>query len=246
MPFPDDWQRALAVVAHPDDLEYGAASAVAGWTAAGKDVRYALVTSGEAGIDGLSPDEAGPLREAEERAGAHEVGVQVVEFLGHADGMIEYGLALRHDIARAIRRHQPDVIITGNPHPSWPGGGLNMADHRFVGQAVLDAARDAANRWVFRDLLDEGLEPWPGARRIALFASPYAGHAVDVTSTIDRGVASLRARTRPYLAGLGDGSTDPRRVPPWCGGGSGGTVRRHAGRHLRADRVVAGAGPLRP
>ena len=91
--FPDDWQRALAVVAHPDDLEYGAASAIAAWTAAGKHVVYVLVTSGEAGIDGMEPAEAGPLREAEERAGAREVGVDVVEFLGHADGVIEYGLA---------------------------------------------------------------------------------------------------------------------------------------------------------
>lgn len=206
--FPEDWQRGLAIVAHPDDLEYGAASAVAAWMAAGKEMAYALVTSGEAGIDGMAPAEAGPVREAEERAGAKEVGVEVVDFLGHADGVVEYGLDLRRDIARAIRRHRPDVIITGNPHPSWPGGGLNMADHRVVGQAVIDAARDAANRWVFTELLDEGLEPWPGARRIALSASPHATHAVDVTATIDRGVASLRAHA-VYLTGLGDGDFDP-------------------------------------
>lgn len=208
LPFPEDWARALAVVAHPDDLEYGAASAVARWTAAGKVVTYALVTSGEAGIDGLHPDEAGPLRQAEERAGGREVGVDVVEFLGHADGVIQYGLDLRRDIARAIRRHRPDLVITGNPHPTWPGGGTNMADHRVVGQAVLDAARDAANRWVFMDLLEEGLEPWTGARRIAMNFSPHSTHAVDVTGSIGRGVASLRAHGA-YLAGLGDPDFDP-------------------------------------
>jgi LmbE family N-acetylglucosaminyl deacetylase len=73
-PMPEDWSRALAVVAHPDDLEYGAASAVARWTDQGKDVAYVLVTSGEAGIDGRDPAEVGPLREAEERAGAAVVG----------------------------------------------------------------------------------------------------------------------------------------------------------------------------
>jgi LmbE family N-acetylglucosaminyl deacetylase len=208
LPFPEDWQRALAIVAHPDDLEYGAASAIAGWTAAGKEVVYALVTSGEAGIDRMHPEQAGPLREAEERAGAREVGVDDVEFLGHADGVLEYGLALRRDIARAIRRHRPDLVITGNQHPTWPGGGLNMADHRVVGQAVIDGVRDAANRWVFTDLLDEGLEPWPGARRIALNASPLATHAVDVTATIERGVASLRAHAA-YIAELGDVDFDP-------------------------------------
>ncbi len=208
LPFPEDWQRALAIVAHPDDLEYGAASAIAGWTGAGKEVTYALVTSGEAGIDGMHPEQAGPLREEEERAGAREVGVDVVEFLGHADGILEYGLALRRDIARVIRRHRPELVITGNPHPSWPGGGLNMADHRVVGQAVIDGVRDAANRWVFTELVDEGLEAWPGARRIALNASPLATHAVDVTTTIERGVASLRAHAA-YIAGLGDAGFDP-------------------------------------
>lgn len=233
-PFPDDWQRALAVAAHPDDLEYGAASAVAAWTAAGRDVVYVLVTSGEAGIDGIAPAEAGPLREAEERAGAREVGVEIVEFLGHGDGIVEYGLPLRRDIARAIRRHRPDIIVTCNPHPTWPGGATNMADHRFVGQAVIDGARDAANRWVFPELVDEGLQPWAGAHRIALNASPYATHAVDVTETIGQGVAWLRAHAA-YLAGLGDGSVDP---DAFLRGSAGGAAERFGGRLAATFELV--------
>ncbi len=79
---PEDWSRAVAVVAHPDDLEYGAASAVARWTDQGKQVAYVLVTSGEAGIDGIDPAVAGPLREEEERRSAALVGAGPVEFLG--------------------------------------------------------------------------------------------------------------------------------------------------------------------
>ena len=86
-PVPEDWTRALAVVAHPDDLEYGTASAIARWTAQGKEVTYVMVTDGEAGIDGMAPDEAGPLRRDEERRSAAEVGVRTVEFLGHPDGL---------------------------------------------------------------------------------------------------------------------------------------------------------------
>ena len=52
---PEDWDRAIAVVAHPDDLEYGAAAAIARWTGQGKDIRYVLATRGEAGIDSMSP-----------------------------------------------------------------------------------------------------------------------------------------------------------------------------------------------
>ncbi|GAA3246464.1 PIG-L family deacetylase [Pseudonocardia petroleophila] len=203
-PMPEDWTRALAVVAHPDDLEYGGAAAVARWTAAGKDVRYLLVTRGEAGIDTLGPAECGPLREAEQRAAAAAVGVDVVEFLDHPDGLIEHGIPLRRDITAAIRRHRPELIVTGNFHETWPGGGYNTADHVATGRAVLDAARDAGNRWLF----PETGEPWTGARWLAVAASPRSSHAVDVGEHFDRGVASLAAH-RAYLDALGGDMADP-------------------------------------
>lgn len=205
---PEDWSRALAIVAHPDDLEYGAAAAIARWTEQAKWIGYVLASSGEAGIDGTAPAESGPLREQEERAGAARVGVDTVEFLGHRDGVIEAGLDLRRDLARAIRRHRPDVLILMNYAERWSFGPMNMADHRAVGIAALDAARDAGNRWVFPELLDDGLEPWSGVQWAAVGASPHCTHGVDVTATIDRGIASL-AEHRAYLAGLGDAGTDP-------------------------------------
>ena len=176
----EDWETALAIVAHPDDLEYGAAAAVARWTGQGKRVAYCLATSGEAGIDDLPPEECGPVREAEERAGAALVGVTEVEFLGFPDGTLEYGLPLRRAFAAAIRRHRPDVLITISHHESWGPGTANQADHIATGRAVIDAARDAGNRWVFRDLATAGLEPW-NVRHVLVNASPQAGHAVDVT-----------------------------------------------------------------
>src|SRR3954454_7854170 len=109
----EDWERALCVAAHPDDLEYGAASAVARWTSQGKRVVYLLATRGEAGIDGMHPDEAGPLGEEEERRGGREGGVDVVHVLDDGDGAVEYGLPLPRDIARAIRRYRPDVVLGG-------------------------------------------------------------------------------------------------------------------------------------
>src|SRR5687767_764393 len=108
-PVDETWQRGLAVVAHPDDLEFGAAAAVARWTAQGKEIGYVLLTSGEAGIDGMDPEQAGPLREAEQRESAAIVGVSTVEFLGLPDGILEYGVALRRELSRVIRRHRPEV-----------------------------------------------------------------------------------------------------------------------------------------
>ena len=207
VPVPEDWERALAVVAHPNDMEYGAASAIARWTSQGKSVVYSLVTSGEAGIDGMHPDEAAPLREAEQRASAAIVGVDTVEFLGGADGMLEYGLPLRRDIAAAIRRHRPEVVVTINFRDTFGPGTLNQADHIAVGRAVVDAVRDAANRWVFRELLHEGLQPWGGVRAVLAAGSPLATHGVDVTDSLARGVESLRAH-EAYLRGLGQ-AMDP-------------------------------------
>jgi LmbE family N-acetylglucosaminyl deacetylase len=172
-PLDENWERALAVVAHPDDLEYGAASAVARWTSQGKRVGYLLVTRGEAGIDAMSPEEAGSVREKEQRQSARLVGVETVEFLDHKDGVIEYGLPLRRDIAGAVRQHRPEVLLTLNFQLTWGGPMLNMADHRWVGLAVLDAARDAANRWIFPELLKEGLEPWNGVRPTAYTSKTF-------------------------------------------------------------------------
>ncbi|HLJ68640.1 MAG TPA: PIG-L deacetylase family protein [Chloroflexota bacterium] len=206
-PLPEDWSRALAVVAHPDDLEYGAASAVARWTSHGKEVRYLLVTRGEAGIDTVPPEESGPLRAEEEERSAAVVGAASVEFLGYHDGVVEYGLPLRRDIARAIRKHRPEVLISLNYQGTWgsPGGyrAPNSADHRAVALALLDAASDAGNRWIFRELLDEGLEPWGGARLVCFNGSPTPTHGVDITGFLDQGVASLREHTT-YLAQFAD------------------------------------------
>jgi LmbE family N-acetylglucosaminyl deacetylase len=196
---PEDWERAVAVVAHPDDLEYGVASAIARWTRQGKSVVYVLATSGEAGIDGMAPAEAGPLREAEERASAEVVGVREVEFLGHVDGAVEYGLALRRDLAGAFRRHRPEIVITTNFDLTWgESGAVNHADHRAIGLAVLDACRDAANRWLFPELG----EPWQATQAVYVAAMNPPTHYVDVGDTLELGIRSLEQH-RVYIEGLG-------------------------------------------
>ena len=212
----ESWSSALAIVAHPDDLEYGTAAAVARWTDQGKRVVYTLATSGEAGIDGIDPERCGPLREAEERAGAAIVGVDVVEFLGYPDGVLEYGLPLRRDIARAVRRHRPEVVITANYQDRWGPGMLNQADHIALGRAVVDGVRDAGNRWVFRELLDEGLEPWKVTTGLVA-GVPNGTHGVDVTDHFAKGIASLEAH-----AGVPRG---PRRWPDVGPGRVPGVVR---------------------
>ena len=202
--FPEDWERGLAIVAHPDDMEYGAAAAVARWTGQGKRFGYVLVSDGEAGISTMPPSEAGPLRRDEQRAGCAVVGVSDVEFLGWPDGTIVEGLDLRSDLAAVIRRHRPEVVVSINFRDSWGGPSWNHADHRAVGRALLDAVRDAANPWIFPD---RGTA-WDGVRFVAFSGSPHPTHAVDTTATFDSGVRSL-ASHRTYLEHLGGDMASP-------------------------------------
>ncbi|MBG0832049.1 PIG-L family deacetylase [Planomonospora sp. ID67723] len=200
---PTDWQRALAIVAHPDDLEYGTAAAIAGWVDERREVSYLLVTRGEAGIATMDPGKAAFVREREQRASAAVVGVTSVEFLDHPDGVIEYGPALRKDLAAAIRRHRPELVLTINHHDTWGGVAWNTPDHRVVGRAVLDAAGDAGNRWIFPELSAAGLAPWDGVRWVAVSGSPSPTHAVEVSGGVERAIRSLLEH-RAYIEALTD------------------------------------------
>ena len=207
-PLPEDWTRAVAIVAHPDDMEFGAAAAVARWTGQGKQIAYVMITSGEAGIDGLAPDECKAVREAEQIESARVVGVDAVEFLGFPDGILEYGLPLRAAVAEVVRRHRPEIVITGNFRSTFGPGALNQADHMAAGRAVLDGVRDAANRWIFTEQLVDGVEKWDGVRAVWAAGSPRSLHGVDTTATFDVGVESLKAH-RAYIDGLGWEHFDP-------------------------------------
>ena len=181
--FPTDWQRALVLVAHPDDPEYGMAAAVARWTREGRHVVYALASSGEVGIAGMPAAQAGPLREAEQRASAAVVGVSEVEFWGFPDSEIRNSPELRARITETIERVRPDVILSLYGGPEWAPGAPNQRDHMEFSAAVLDAY----------DALPDSTRPQ------RLFENgPHPTHAVAVEDEIDRAVQSL-AEHKVYL-----------------------------------------------
>lgn len=190
--------RILVVVAHPDDAEYGTSAAVAHWTSRGIEVQYLLLTAGEAGMQ-RPPEEAGPLREVEQARACEIVGALPPVILDFPDGMLTYGLDLRRAIAREIRRFRPDAVVSGSGdlHVPW---GIDHSDHRAAGIATIDAARDADNRWVFRELADEALEPWGITWLLLTGAAPTHHVALDAEDEA-RAVASLAAH-EAYLADL--------------------------------------------
>ncbi len=223
------FDSVLCVVAHPDDIEYGLSAAVATWTAAGKEVRYFLLTHGEAGIDTMDPSEAAVARADEERASAAVVGVERVEFADHRDGTVEYGLGLRRDIAAAIRRARPDLVVTLTHAETFVGGFLNQADHRAVGLATLDATADAGNRWIFPELVADGLDPWK-VSAVAVASGPTSTHYVDVTGHLEDAVESLEEH-RLYNAALPDDYPQPRELLEGILGGSAEAVADPAVTH---------------
>jgi LmbE family N-acetylglucosaminyl deacetylase len=198
----ESFRRVLCVVAHPDDMEYGTSAAVARWTARGIEVGYLLLTRGEAGMP-TPPEETAVLRVAEQRAACDAVGVDHLTVLDHPDGVLVHGLDLRRDICREIRRFRPDVVLGSGFEIDTPHG-FEQADHRAAGLATLDALRDAGNRWVFPEQVeDEGLAPH-SPRWYLVPGAGSATHGVDVTGEpLRRGVASLEAHAA-YLAALPD------------------------------------------
>ena len=188
--------RILVIAAHPDDVDFGVAGTIAGWTDNGIEVVYCIVTDGDAG--GSDPSVSRPdmaaLRRVEQTAAAKCVGVHDLRFLGYPDGQVEATLGLRKDLARVIRQVRPDRVVGQSPDRNYARIQASHPDHRAVGAATLDAVYpDARNLFAFPELLaDEGLEPWT-VREVWLSASPQAHHYVDVTATFGRKVAALRA-----------------------------------------------------
>lgn len=213
----EDVARVLCVVAHPDDMEYGTSAAVAAWTAAGVEVTYLLLTRGEAGM-AEEPEVVAPLREKEQRRACDIVGVTDLRMLDHPDGMLEYGLRLRRDIARVVRQVRPDLVVTAN-FDLEAYGSFNQADHRVAGLAAVDAVRDAANPWVFRDRADaEGLRAWQ-ARAILVAGHPGATHGKEVTPQhVEASIASLSAH-EAYLEHVGDHPEPSEMIPDILGAG---------------------------
>lgn len=188
-------QRVLAVLAHPDDPEFGAAGTIARWARGGVAVTYVIVTDGSKGSDDpeMTGERLSTIRIAEQRAAAEVLGVAGVVFLGYPDGEVFNTMELRRDIVRQIRLHRPDVIMTFDPTNRFPyGNRINHPDHLAVGDATLNAvfplARDRLN---FPEHEEEGLKPHKVLEIFMTFTNE-PNEWIDIHSTIGVKVAALQ------------------------------------------------------
>ncbi|MGQ9681061.1 MAG: PIG-L deacetylase family protein [Anaerolineae bacterium] len=192
---PEPFRSAMVIVAHPDDPEFFCGGTIARWAQAGTEMAYLICTRGDKGSNdpNMTPERLAVIREAEQRAAAEVLGVRKVLFLDCKDGELEPTLALRRAIVREVRRLRPQVVITPDPTARFIRGVYpNHADHRIVGDVVLDALFPAAGtRLYFPELLAEGLEPHVvDEAYLTLTCEPDTWF--DTTEFIDRRLAALR------------------------------------------------------
>lgn len=134
--------RAMAIAAHPDDIELWAGGTLLKWAAAGCQVTGVICTGT-------------PQRQSEQRAAAAKLGFTHIEFLGFPDGGLEDSTLFRGELVQQIRRFSPDVVLTHDPARYRE---FLHRDHRITGQVTLDAIYpDARDECFFPEHLVDGL-----------------------------------------------------------------------------------------
>ena len=188
-------ERILVVVAHPDDVDFGAAGSIARWTSEGIAVSYCLCTDGDAGgsDESVSRAEMARIRRQEQTAAAETLGVHDLHWLAYPDGRLYVTHDLRRDISRVIRQVRPQRVVCPSPIRNLQRVFASHPDHLACGEASLSAVYpDARNPFAHPELLDEErLEPH-AVGETWLMAFPEGDTWVDITDTFDRKVAALR------------------------------------------------------
>ena len=206
--------RMIAIVAHHDDIEFGMSGSIARWIEEGAEVTYVIVTDGGAGSNepGILRADLVEQRRQEQLAAAAVVGVTDVRFLGYPDGMLQATMELRRELTRILREVKPDRVLCQNPTTFFFGDGyINHPDHRAAGEAAIYATFPSSEtRPIFPELLEEGYEPHK-VKELFLTISPEPTHFVDISSTWQKKIASLRA----HVSQLGEGADFDNEALKW-------------------------------
>lgn len=208
-------ESAMAIYAHPDDIEFSCSGTLARWARAGTTVMYVVCTSGDVGIAerGMTRDKAREIREREQRDAANIIGAKDVIFLREPDGMLQPTIELRKKIVREIRKFRPEVVITGDPTVVWGGDYyINHPDHRAAATVALDSTFPAAGQPnLFEELAEEGLTAHK-TRKVYISTWADSTTYVNISETIDVKVEALRA----HKSQMKDWDPEPR-IKEWAG-----------------------------
>lgn len=197
-------ESAMAINAHPDDIEYSCVGTLSRWARLGTRVIYVLCTSGDVGIAelGMTREKATEIREAESLEAARIAGADQVVFLREPDGLLQPTLELRKKLVHEIRKYHPEVIMTGDPTIVWSGDDyINHPDHRAAAMAALDATFPAAGQPnLFEEFEQEGLTAHK-VRKVYAHMWDKADFYVSIDDTIETKIAALRAHKSQMMDG---------------------------------------------
>jgi LmbE family N-acetylglucosaminyl deacetylase len=219
-------ESAMAIVAHPDDIDFGCAGLFARWAKAGARLSYVLCTSGDVGIaePGMTKGEAIEIREREQSEAAAIIGVKDLVFLREPDGMLQATLELRKKLVREIRRFRPEVVFVMDPTMVWTGVDyINHPDHRAAGLAAVDAVFPAAGQPnLFQELEADGVKAFK-PRKVFSLNWRDGDHWFSIDDTIDLKIQALRA----HKSQMRDWDPEPR-IREWAAERAKGKEMKYA------------------
>ena len=186
-------ERALAIAAHPDDVEFGCGATLAKWAASGCELHHLICTDGSKGTWDSQADTVALVltRQDEQREAARRLGATgEVWFLGAVDGELTSDLEMRREVAKVIRETRPDVVLGHDPWKRW----RLHPDHRHAGFLTVEGIVAARDPFFFPEL---GLERHrPDA--LLLFESEEPDHVEDVTGFTDHKIDALLAHESQF------------------------------------------------
>lgn len=226
-------QKAMVIMAHPDDPEFFCGGLVALWAQHGTKVEYLLLTNGNKGSDDpeMTPARLKAIRQREQRAAADVLGVGNITFFDEPDGELTPSPALREQVVRQLRRFRPDAVIAPDPTTFFWHNRINHTDHRAAGQIAADALFPAVgNRMYHPELLADGLEPHT-VPHIFIAGSLQPDIFVDITAVFDKKVDAILC----HISQIPDTDGLKERLRQWHTATDeyGHTVLREAYRHLQ-------------
>ena len=190
-------ERALAIGAHPDDVEFGCGGTLAKWAAAGCAIHHLICTDGSKGSWSVNEDLAALVatRQEEQRAASKALGgTGEVVFLAWRDGELEAGLRQRWEVCHWIRALRPDVVLGHDP---WKRYRLHP-DHRNAGFLAVEGIVAARDPHFFPE---QGVAPHrPSA--LLLWEADEPDHVEDIGRSFEAKVAALLAHRSQYRTTL--------------------------------------------
>lgn len=202
-------ERALAVGAHPDDVEFGCGATLAKWAAAGSEIHILVLTDGSKGTWEGDADTSAlvGVRESEQHDAAAVLGVAGVHLLRIVDGELQSGLAERARVCETIRAVRPDVVLGHDPWKRY----RTHPDHRHAGFLTIDGIVAARDPHFYTEQPYRAHRP----RELLLFEAEVEDHFEDVGGFVERKTQALLAHRSQWRSTMSIGSDSPAAREPF-------------------------------